>query len=136
MTKLQTYGVYWLSGTWSLAIEEQFYLIFPLVVRLIPLSILPRVLIVVICICPIGRFIDSFTFDQFGYYVLPQFRADVIAIGALIACYRLSGSRSAVVTRRVRLALLGASCLVPLIMISGTSTFHAAAWQHTLAAIF
>ncbi|WP_246708825.1 acyltransferase family protein [Bradyrhizobium sp. DASA03005] len=136
MAKLQTTGVYWLGGTWSLAIEEQFYLVFPLVVRLVPPDILPRVLIAVILVCPIGRLIDSFTPDTYGYYVLPQFRADVIAIGALIACYRLSRARSVAVTRQVKRVLLGASCFVPVIMISGSATFHAAAWQHTLAAIF
>src|SRR5882757_9635973 len=38
----QTYGPAWLAGTWSLAIEEQFYLIFPLVVYLTPSRTLPR----------------------------------------------------------------------------------------------
>ena len=38
----QTYGAAWLAGTWSLAIEEQFYLIFPLVVYYAPSRWLPR----------------------------------------------------------------------------------------------
>lgn len=33
MTSFGTYGAAWLSATWSFAIEEQFYLLFPLVVR-------------------------------------------------------------------------------------------------------
>jgi peptidoglycan/LPS O-acetylase OafA/YrhL len=41
----QTYGAIWLAGTWSLAIEEQFYLLFPLIVLWLPPAALPRFLI-------------------------------------------------------------------------------------------
>ena len=136
MAKLQNYGAFWLSGTWSLAIEEQFYLVFPLIVRLVPVKILPKILIAAVVVCPLGRLADSFTRDQFGYYVLPQFRVDVLSIGALIAWWRLYGMKDAAVSNKVKLVLWYSLVLPPLIWLSGSRTFHAAAWQHTFAMIF
>jgi peptidoglycan/LPS O-acetylase OafA/YrhL len=136
MAKLQSYGVYWLGGTWSLAIEEQFYLVFPLIVRLVPTRVLPKLLIAIIAVCPVARLLDSFTADEFGYYVLPQFRADALAIGALIAWWRFNGKQSDAVNLTVRFSLMVTAALLPLICVAGTATFHAAAWQHTLAGAF
>ncbi|MGA7804139.1 acyltransferase family protein [Bradyrhizobium sp.] len=141
MAKLQTFGANWLGGTWSLAIEEQFYLVFPLIVRFVPVDVLPKILVTTIVICPLGRLIDSFTGDQFGYYVLPQFRADVLSIGALIAWWRLHGARAsgpddAAISRTVRRILAGSVLLPPLIWLSGSRAVHAAAWQHSFAAVF
>lgn len=136
MARLQSYGMPWLGGTWSLAIEEQFYLFFPLLVRFVSMSVLWKILLVIIVSCPIARLLDSFTSDEFGYYVLPQFRADALAIGALIALYRFRGTANVTVRTFVRWTLIGAACLVPLIIVSGSTTFHAAAWQHTLAELF
>lgn len=136
MAKLQDFGAFWLAGTWSLAIEEQFYLIFPLVVRLVPVNILPRILIAAIIVCPLGRLAASVTPDQFAYYVLPQFRADVLSIGALVAWCRLYGAQDAAIISVGRQVLKYSFFLPPLIWLSGSRTFHAAAWQHTFAAAF
>jgi peptidoglycan/LPS O-acetylase OafA/YrhL len=136
MAKLQNYGVYCLSVTWSLAIEEQFYLVFPPIVRRVPVDILPKILIAAIVVCPLGRLIDSFTGDQFGYYVLPQFRADVLSIGALIAWWRLYGVEDPELSRKIKKILVYSLALPPLIWLSGWRTVHAAAWQHTAAAVF
>ncbi|MGL1418858.1 hypothetical protein ACSTIS_23410, partial [Vibrio parahaemolyticus] len=46
MAKAQTDGAYFLAVTWSLAIEEQFYLLFPLLVRNIPPERLFAILLV------------------------------------------------------------------------------------------
>jgi peptidoglycan/LPS O-acetylase OafA/YrhL len=135
MAHYQSYGSFWLGGTWSLAIEEQFYLIFPLIVRFVAPRYLPWILIAVIVLCPIARLADSFTSDEYGYYVLPFFRADVLSIGALIAWWRIYG-RSPAPDRFATIVLASSALLLPLIIFAGTETFHAAAWQHTLAEIF
>jgi hypothetical protein len=56
--------------------------------------------------CPLGRLIDRFTGDQFGYYVLPQFRADVLSIGALAAWRRLYGVPDAAISSSVKSGFL------------------------------
>ena len=45
-----------LGVTWSLAVEEQFYLVWPLVVRFFNEAQLRRIAIAVICISPVLRF--------------------------------------------------------------------------------
>ena len=120
---------------WCVLACRHFYLIFPLVVRLVPVNVLPRILIGAIIVWPLGRLAASLAPDQFAYYVLPQFRADVLSIGALVAWWRLYGEQDAAILdlgKRVRYSFL----LLPLFWLSGSRTFHAAAWQHTLAAAF
>ena len=82
---------------WCVLACRHFYLIFPLVVRLVPVNVLPRILIGAIIVWPLGRLAASLTPDQFAYYVLPQFRADVLSIGALVAWWRLYGEQDAAI---------------------------------------
>ena len=135
MAKAQNIGVYWLGGTWSLAIEEQFYLLFPLLVRRIEPSRLFGILLVPIIVCPIGRLIDAPLRDAYGWYVLPQFRADELAIGALIAWWRLYRDPSSAVTLAVnRYFKLLLFCL-PLLWLFGWSRWSVA-FSHTLVGLF
>jgi peptidoglycan/LPS O-acetylase OafA/YrhL len=131
--KAQGDGAYWLSGTWSLAIEEQFYLLFPLLVRRIPPQLLYRFLLVPIILCPIGRLVDSPLHDAYGWYVLPQFRADALAVGALVAWWRLcrGPGEAAGVAAVKRWFKRGLLCL-PLIWLFGTSRWSVA-FSHTMA---
>jgi peptidoglycan/LPS O-acetylase OafA/YrhL len=75
--------------TWSLAVEEQFYLVFPLLVRWIP----PRRLIAACLVLILGAIAArTFLFVQEGSrawidcYVLPFTRMDALCLGALLAC--------------------------------------------------
>jgi len=138
MTLDQTYGASWLSGTWSLAIEEQFYLIFPLIVYFMPPRMLPRLLISLLVLCPVGRMIAGGLDDRYGYYVLMPLRADILAIGALIAWLEFSGPVSASVRRIFQLVFWSTACFFPVFAwFIELSDFNMAMWGHTyLVALF
>ncbi len=71
---------------WSLAVEEQFYLLWPVVVLVCSHKALRRVALGVVVLSPIARACATPFFpDHFPIYSLTLFRADTLAIGALIA---------------------------------------------------
>jgi peptidoglycan/LPS O-acetylase OafA/YrhL len=72
-----------LGVTWSLAVEEQFYLVWPLVVRLCSQTLLRKIAISVICICPALRLYLSF--HQVNIYSDTFCRLDCLMAGALLA---------------------------------------------------
>jgi peptidoglycan/LPS O-acetylase OafA/YrhL len=90
---LQNFGMAWynsfgsdfLGPTWSLAVEEQFYLVLPFVVLLMRPVALPWVLGGLICLAPMLRS-HWLTGDHFlSSYVLMPFRADALLLGVLCA---------------------------------------------------
>lgn len=75
-----------LDVTWSLAIEEQFYLIWPWVVRWTSRQTLGRVcwgVIVLALVCRLGVWAGGYSW--LAAYVLTPCRADALAVGGLIA---------------------------------------------------
>jgi peptidoglycan/LPS O-acetylase OafA/YrhL len=76
-----TFGANWLGMTWSLAVEEQFYLFLPLVIYFLPRSTVFSVLVTIILMAPILR-CASTTFDTF---VGTPWRADSLLSGAGLA---------------------------------------------------
>jgi peptidoglycan/LPS O-acetylase OafA/YrhL len=132
MTIEQSYGAAWLAGTWSLAIEEQFYLIFPLVVYFAPSRALPRLLIALLVLCPVGRMIVYGLEDRLGYYVLMPLRADILAIGALIAWLEFSGSISSSTRRIFQVVFWSTAGFFPIFAwFVELSDFTMAMWGHT-----
>jgi peptidoglycan/LPS O-acetylase OafA/YrhL len=78
-------GTPWLSATWSLAVEEQFYLCLPLVVFLAPPTRLAPLLMGLIAAAPLFRILlyDLPPVPGFADYVLMPGRADALLIGVL-----------------------------------------------------
>jgi len=93
---LQNFGVVgysrfaraWFGPTWSLAVEEQFYLIAPLVIRLLSKRRLYWILGVVIFSAPLLRLLVRSRIPAAGFepaYELMPCRADALAMGILAA---------------------------------------------------
>ena len=105
-----------LDIAWSLAIEEQFYLLYPWLVRRLSPRALAGVLLAVIAAAPVARvLIWAFGAQPtLGPYVLPYARFDALAYGALIRlAFELDRAR--LVAAIARLApVLGAAALVVL----------------------
>jgi peptidoglycan/LPS O-acetylase OafA/YrhL len=77
-------GSFALVITWSLCVEEQFYLVWPLMVRVCSRKTLERIVVAVLVLEPIIRFgLQKFHSPYFAYYT--PARLDAIAAGALLA---------------------------------------------------
>jgi peptidoglycan/LPS O-acetylase OafA/YrhL len=95
MAFIGTFGISALSMTWSLAIEEQFYLTLPLMVRFTSRRRLVVGLASVVFMAPLFRWLAYHVFAYHGFkghmvavYVLTPCRADSLCLGVLAAVAR------------------------------------------------
>lgn len=107
-----------LTHFWSLAVEEQFYLVWPLVVFGASLTQLRRLLLALIVAGPLIRLVEAglFTtsFGRFLYhrsdltiYVLPFSHIDAFAIGGYLALFARTPSRRVVAGYAAFLLIIG-----------------------------
>lgn len=134
------YGPMWLAATWSLAVEEQFYLLFPLVIAFVPFSRWPLVLVLTILAAGLVRIIAAKAGGHAAAYVLMPCRADTLAIGALIArAMKDDQARqwlmaNAQKVRRCCGAMIALTCLLWLIPTAQYYS-HMAYWGYSLLAL-
>ena len=79
------FGIFPLGVTWSLAVEEQFYLTLPLAIRFLSRRALVRFILFAIVCAPLLRtfFFHRFPGDPYTWYTLTPCRADSLLLGVL-----------------------------------------------------
>jgi peptidoglycan/LPS O-acetylase OafA/YrhL len=118
-----------LGVTWSVAIEEQFYMVWAVVVRYCSNTQLRRLATATICISPVLRLYLSL--HDVDVYSNVFCRLDGIMAGGLLALAVRSGTFSG--TRFVKMAWIGFFAAMPLAFVS--ETYHASWITFSLSAL-
>src|SRR5438477_2046042 len=87
MARTGSFGPVMMGVTWSLAVEEQFYLTAPVIVRYLSRIQLAFILFGIVLLAPIVRTVlfSKINNGDFAAYVLMPCRADALALGVLSA---------------------------------------------------
>ncbi len=108
------FSKYMVSPTWSLAVEEQFYLVAPFLIRHLSLRRLTQVLLLCVIGAPILRYL-VFSLLQDGataVYILMPCRADALAMGILSAIAWRTAVKDFLLRRTLLLKILAGGLLI------------------------
>ena len=109
-----------LAHLWSLSIEEQFYVFWPLILFFTPKEKLKKLFLLIIAAGPLLRFVVYFIYNHhlfpfllddpyLAVYVLPFSHIDAFAFGAYISCFQLPHPRKQLAILASLIPLLGYS---------------------------
>ena len=142
MADQEAWGPGAISITWSVAIEEQFYLVFPLLMLLLPRRLVPAVLISVAVGSVMYRLaVYTGPATAFYAYVSTLARLDGLAVGGLLAwAWQQPDRRVQLQTnRRIVYAFTGAGlAILPVlaVLIQSDMGWHMFHWGHTYLALW
>jgi peptidoglycan/LPS O-acetylase OafA/YrhL len=121
----------WLGHFWSLAVEEQFYVVWPFIVLALGRETLLKLCIGIVALTPILRLaFYAAGANQYWVWMFTICQMDSLALGAMLACLESSGRLNAVVPMAWRVALgVGAILVI-------CSFFYPRSPQATLPLIF
>jgi peptidoglycan/LPS O-acetylase OafA/YrhL len=118
MAARNTFGANYLGMTWSLAVEEQFYLVLPLIIRHVRREAVPALAVACFAIPPVLRGVMQEKVGWAAALVLLPCRADSLMAGVLLAyAFRKPGVRRYLQRNKAGLRVLlaallaGAACL-------------------------
>jgi peptidoglycan/LPS O-acetylase OafA/YrhL len=127
----------WLNVTWSLAVEEHFYLVVPLALVLLPRKVIPWALGAIVMAGPLVRW-GLVTSGDASVYILTPARVDTLVLGVLCAwALRQPGLRAALTAPRlvaiagvlgailVGVQLVDVGVAFPVLAYSALGLFHA-----------
>ncbi|HET9623105.1 MAG TPA: acyltransferase family protein [Kofleriaceae bacterium] len=130
---------YWLAPVWSLAIEEQFYLTFPLVVRLTDPAKLGRRLVGVAVLALALRIVTTELVPdrERVQYLFTLCRLDTIAIGCLLAVLVRSPRYAAIRARITQLTLpvIGGALVVAIATQLDRTTWFGRTFGYSVVAL-
>lgn len=109
--------------SWSVCIEEQFYLVWPLILLLLPTRRMIRWFLLSAIVASIlcrWYVVTHYAAYQLMAYVLPFCRMDAIAVGALVAVYWTQGEEEVEHKSRPYLATAAVAMAVVLVGIAGS----------------
>jgi peptidoglycan/LPS O-acetylase OafA/YrhL len=114
-----------LTPLWSLAVEEQFYLIWPWVVLLCDTRRLKRIALFVMVASPLLRAAATPLFHtHFPIYFLSIFRADALCAGALLAIVQTQPSSWGAFSSKRSVAVFCAACALSFSSLTQVPSFH------------
>jgi peptidoglycan/LPS O-acetylase OafA/YrhL len=127
--------------TWSLCVEEQFYLLVPLLIWIIPTKRLPYVLIALAALAPPIRIFLRETLNPLAAYAMMPARMDSLFLGVLIAwSIRQKNIKAWLGEHRSTLAVPLLLAGGALLLLSGSDqdafSWHMQAYGYSLIALF
>lgn len=130
------------SVTWSVAVEEQFYVVAPLAIFLTPPRNVRTLIISVALISAFSRAVFGVLFPQYDMaaYVLTPLRLDCLCLGAYVATIWRNEREMAQLrahSRKLSIALVALLAIFPLMIfaIHRDLTFHMSVWGHFYLAV-